>query len=275
MPTCGQKKSLHKLHTDYWGSMVFVRSHFLFPEIDVAFMDIKKNASTNVKRAILDKLSGEYGYDLPDLVQNPHIVHHSANPFRAKTVSQLEGKEIIVIFRDPADRLVSAYCNKFIKKDTLSYALKISKYKSRQEMVNRFTFEQFCQNIFNSKEDTLNIHWRSQHITMIKGLRYKIFDFKDMQNSKELSKSLKVNLYKKTEDVAFANSSPYSNKKMEYVGNEPLKILKEYYKLTDTVPNKASLVSDEMQEKIKQFYKKDYEIYDKFNFNKEFYVTDY
>lgn len=231
--------------------------HLLFPGIDVAFLHIAKNASTNIKRAIMEEMSKSYGYEFPDFNLNPNIVHKAASQFEVKNLDELQDYYVVAVIRNPVERIYSAFANKYIQKSNLDYTLNFSGCSNVEDMLDNFSFESFCYKIFDSDPLTLNGHWIPQHLNFIKGQSYQVFNFDSILTSDSLSKTIKSNLFSKSVDAGSANSVNYSSKVDQYCGDLSLKSLKEKYDKKKLVPNIESMISPDMNKKILDYYNED------------------
>lgn len=139
--------------------LLFAARHlYVYPRLRIAYTYIPKNASTSLKRT-LGRAEGwrvdpAAAHEMSRLVWLRGIVQYSAVDER------------IVVMRDPFDRVLSGYLNRFLmSKDAVAdhamksgLALSIGSKSTKDDV----TFADFVQYLSRTPNRTLNEHWRPQ-----------------------------------------------------------------------------------------------------------------
>lgn len=174
----------------------------------------------------------------------------------------------IAVVRNPHDRLVSAYVDKFCGEDlNTSWVQSVIKAVNCKDDEGNYqlTFYQFVNYLANNDLTTVNAHWRHQSYIM-SGI-----DFDSVIHLKELSvklPELTKELQVKT-TVAFVKrrqSNKYSKKEnkavIPQVYNVPNTKIIEFKKLNGYFPSKNEFYTDELKQKVKNIYKDDFDLFD-------------
>jgi hypothetical protein len=228
--------------------------HLFFPEINLSYLSIPKNASVFVHLNIVKQIKNKERYYKN--LENLHF--YVRKDFAIKSQSVIKNTETLVIFRDPAERIVSAFCDKYIRKSSLLSAPAFFN-KSEHKNIGHITFENFCEKIFNSKPELLDEHWAPQHNFLFESQKYNFVDFNKINNNKYLQNVLKYE--KEDKEFIGANQTNYLHRYQDYAGDVSLKYLKNIYSKYGTVPENGCFLSEKNKKEIYEYYKKDIEIY--------------
>jgi len=170
------------------------------------------------------------------------------------------------VVRNPYDRLVSAFVDKFCKEDLKTRWVQkiLQEIDSTDAHGNlQISFAQFVTYLESQNNDTVNAHWRRQAF-ILNGVKLdKVIDLKEIKA--ELSK-LEKQFSMKT-DVDFSirrQANVYDGRKQQsqsFVGDLPNSELIRQYNATHTFPQKSLFYNDELKTKVKNIYKDDFELY--------------
>lgn len=172
----------------------------------------------------------------------------------------------IAVTRNPYDRLVSGFVDKFCGKDLRRpWVQQVIKQANTygNESNNGITFSQFVDYLYARNLRDVNGHWRNQTYIFYGVELDQIIDLKDMSSKlPELSKSLGIetniafkkrrqsNNYSKGKNSQLPeNAYDISNKKLIKLKNE-----------SGSFPDKKAFYNTEIKQKVREIYKDDFEM---------------
>lgn len=158
---------------------LFNYGHLVFDTAKIVFCPIAKNANTSIKDWFM-RLTGQ-GVDLA------HCVHEVMDTGDNQTMSFMARSRLdldkidadpswtrVAVLRDPTDRLISGYWDKFVRNRTHSsvvdnhskpiYCFTYNTAQVTPQMLARgVTFRQFCQYLHATPRAQVDSHWTAQH----------------------------------------------------------------------------------------------------------------
>lgn len=173
----------------------------------------------------------------------------------------------VAVVRDPFDRLVSGYVDKFcgedINRSWVQEVLIQNDFKDSNENY-QITFAQFVDYLLNNDLMDVNAHWRHQtHI--LKGIEFnEVINLKDMSNKlPELSKKLgfesNINLAKRRQSNSYGKNENLQDLK-DVFNRTNIELIK-YKQASGFFPKKGAFYNADIKEKVKTIYKVDFEAF--------------
>jgi tetratricopeptide (TPR) repeat protein len=247
---------------EQWIKMRYIVNH----KHKIVYCPIEKNACSLFKNILVNHSEYEDDYRQSKIAVHRYIVANKER-FFAPNFSDLCSPTYFkfVILRNPFDRLVSAYIDKFVrspKPNRHSIPVINQVYKSlgkQPDQHQSITFKQFIDFLTDKEDRLLDPHWRPQYIYL--GLGLLAFDFigqfENLTPAIEILEK-KLNTHIKT-DVAPAHRINYGNfdKNKKYCDTYP----KDLRKLS-SFPTSASMYTPGIEEIVRKKYAKDIEIYE-------------
>ncbi|MGB3404816.1 MAG: sulfotransferase family protein [Microcoleaceae cyanobacterium] len=233
---------------------------------NIVYSPIEKNACSLFKNILVNHSESGEDYRKSKIAVHRYINANKDKFFAQEFSSLCSSKNFkFVILRNPLDRLVSAYIDKFVrspKPNRHSISVINRVYKSLGENPDQnqsITFRQFVTFLTDKEDRLLDPHWRPQYIYL--GLGLLEFDFiGQFENLTPAIKALeeKLNTHIETE-VAPAHRINYGNfdKDKKYCDTYP----KDLRKL-NSFPNSSSMYTPDIEEMVRKKYAKDIEIYE-------------
>ena len=141
-----------------------LRHLYVYPRLRLAYTYIPKNACTSLKRTF-GRAQGWLGPDSPS-------AHEMRRQWWLSGLARYpRAEERIVVVRDPFDRVLSAYLNKFIRaRDTVAeqaIAAGLGESLSPGATRDDVTFADFVAYLARTPSHRLDEHWRPQHDFLI------------------------------------------------------------------------------------------------------------
>lgn len=197
------------------------------------------------------------------------IDHVEDNLIKAKNENQVKheinDKTSILILRNPYSRFISAFCGKFIYRKGDMESSKLLKDLNLEAYPVDISFNDILNSMSNLDNlNNINTHWRPQY-TFFNGIGLDKFTYvANKENFKyHLNKICNKEEFKNVDKKI--NSIPYSdieiNKNIS--DDKVIKFITEYRK----VPKPKYFLNENTRNKIKELYKRDFELYEK-AFNK-------
>jgi hypothetical protein len=133
----------------------------------IIYCPIEKNACTYFKRLLLEQ--SEVAQEYRESGLESHTFINQRQKLLLSDLRQLRDETYLrfVIVREPIERVVSAYLNKFVLNQNFRWAIDAAeKYAaidpSFQEIDQSLSFRQFVQMLAAYPDDQLDLHWRPQ-----------------------------------------------------------------------------------------------------------------
>lgn len=238
------------------------------PEHKILYCPIGKNACTFLKKqmALLAQPA-----DLDVIVQDIHLLTDHVNTGlllgdypedEARALMATPDAFRFAIFRDPMDRLLSAYMEKFVVNRTtpgnvvhtatLLPGVQAGKGMEVPDYDLGITFREFIDAVVSTTNLGLDAHWRPQ-ATYLKGMQYdRIYLFDQMETLlRELEQRSGIQLDRQPQNVTGSGKGEFVEKAYDL---EP-KILKSIARL-----NRDSFFPPELQAKVEGYFQQDYEV---------------
>lgn len=132
-----------------------------FPELKLHYMPISKNGNSFVKTVLLVNCESEAQFDPGHESSLQYIDRIGVKKFRIKRLKDLKNKQyyFFVVLRNPFERIVSAYLDKFVKKPP-KYDPYLKSLGLRADADP--SFRQFLSIVCNQKNKNYNNHWKPQ-----------------------------------------------------------------------------------------------------------------
>lgn len=227
-----------------------LRYCLFFPRRDVAYSFIPKNACTTL-RFILAKDNG-----FIDSLEQLDWIHENNLTLRCSLTDSIKAKSSFIVLRDPIDRLVSCFLDKFIDEKPESEKLLLANGLSDLER-SQLTFNEFVR-ILQTKENlNLDAHWTPQFRFQLYKSYTHYFDFSDIQRCFEWLASKGVDVVDTREYSGHASSLLKNDPSLG--ADTPIVDLK-VAKSEGFVPERKNLVNSKTEKVLKNLYAKDYQL---------------
>ena len=242
---------------------------FILTNHKLIYCPIGKNGNTTIKR-LMTKISDIENKDII-LGGNIHGITDNANT--GLQLSDYNDNEIASIFsdggyfkfsvfRNPTDRLISAYWEKFVANRTLEGSLwhiapvlsVIQNIDSRRVDAERgITFREFTNFVISTPPRQLDAHWRPQYL-YLEGMKYdKIFDLDDLSDFYHyISQRTGQDITVKSENVIQSSSGVFVS--------GAYNLLPEELQNCGKIDRKCFL-NEELERRIASYYSVDWAIY--------------
>lgn len=230
-----------------------LRHLYVYPSLRIAYTSIPKNACTSVKQTL--------GIAEGWWVENGGSVHEASRRHVPSGLLHLRDvDERIVVIRNPWDRVVSAYQNKFTSRDdaarmhAMSHGLADVLPAGADPLDTTFT--QFVQYLARTPDRHLDRHWRSQSDFLLDGYtRWLRFEHL-------------------TEDAAFLAERGYPLRQAAGHGTalrrkdlgpgwheRPARALRRLKRRDDALPTVANIYTDELRSLVAERFAEDVELF--------------
>jgi hypothetical protein len=174
----------------------------------------------------------------------------------------------IAVVRNPYDRLVSGYVDKFCGKDLKkSWVRKVLKEVNSKDPKGNYqiTFSQFVDYLLNHDLEKVNSHWRGQTYILKDVKLDEVIHLENMSvRLPELSQKLgfesSINLAKRRQSNNYENKE--NIKDLVDVFDISNTDLIAYQKTNGSFPKKDTFYNDSLRQKVKTIYKDDFDAFD-------------
>lgn len=215
-------------------------NQFYFPNINVAYSSIPKCACSTIKKTLLYAEVGEQ----PILKDNPGKVHELVNAYKVHDDKPISNAINLVVVRDPVQRLLSAFLDKFCTayKNPEAFVTRfISDNSSDLSVINFSEFLDILNKAYVSDKSSLNEHWDDQFKFIADFKEYDIkIDFGSLKSLTEIKYNDLI-LPVKTIDV---HATPKSKTYVRNAHNLSAKELFEYRTKFNNFPSSNSFLSE-------------------------------
>ncbi|AIY64602.1 sulfotransferase family 2 domain-containing protein [Pseudoalteromonas piratica] len=244
-------------------------ANLYLPKYKILYCPIAKNACTSLKGLMLE-LSG---YDIEN-----NCVHSLLDSGEAKLqmrfYSEEQQRSILyssdafrfAVFREPVERLISAYVEKFVvnrfdksqwvhTKPVMAFIQKVA--VDEVDIQKSITFREFAHYILRQKDSDLDTHWRSQS-SYLRGVHYThLYSIKNLAQ-------LRLDLYRYIgQERSIPHKNQASTQAIEKLDSEPPLLLDRYPSSMEGLKlTKHNFLDDELIAELKRKYAIDYAIYD-------------
>jgi tetratricopeptide (TPR) repeat protein len=242
--------------------------YFVNPQLKAIYCSIPKNACTLFKTAILEQTPfkeeflGSKSTIHVYLDNNPNILF---DDFIARTDSPEYFK--FTILRNPLQRLVSAYLDKFVKHpyeymEDFARKLVVRIYDRlgiKSDPSNSITFTQFVEHIMETKDRELNDHWKPQS-SFIGSIEFDfIGQFENLNQTIDvLQNRFNIKIAKKVAKSSHITKYQEFDRRLEFHNMYPTEL-----RQLAGMPKAEQLYTPELLKLVKERYANDIEIYEK------------
>jgi len=169
-----------------------------------------------------------------------------------------------MVVRNPYDRLVSAFVDKFCGRDLhkkfVQRVLREADYQDADGNLE-MSFAQFVDYLSRQDIDSVNPHWRRQSCIIEYVKLDRIIDLKQLSKDlpeieKQLGLTSNLNLQSRRQSNIYTNDS---FKDLKFAGNISNTQLIEYHKRTNSFPSKGLFYNDELRSKVQKIYQADFD----------------
>lgn len=217
-----------------------MKNQFYFPNINIAYSSIPKCACSTIKKSLLMAELGE----LTELSKNSSKVHELVKPYQADINSSYPDAWNLVVIREPYERLLSAFLDKFCtayenpERFVIDF---LNKYNINLKELTFYRFLEVLNKAFRDKDDTLNEHWDSQFRFIDVNKNYQLkYDFSSLNSLQYLGND-KVKVAIKTIDE---HSTPKSKIDVDSAAELTCLQLLNYRKKYNSFPSSKSFLND-------------------------------
>ena len=225
----------------------------LFWNENIAYTFIPKNACSSLR------LTLAISNGLINSTKEHDFIHHNNNIFVPSLKEAFEASSSFVVLRDPVDRVISVYLDKFISKDLPAFHF----CKHQNIDIDDLTFLEFCKRIHNDANSLyLNPHWIPQNKFLLfeKESYTKVFNFNQLSE---------LNDWLKEKNITFEDARPltqhgtdsFAKESITCAYNQTIKELSSLKK-EGSLPKKEDMLSDEILSFLKKAYIGDYALLD-------------
>lgn len=239
---------------------VALRNHLADRDSGIRVVTIPKNASTVIIRSLLARAI-ESGL-LPllsrhDWGENPHRYKHL---LEVSPHDLLRGGSFLAPFREPAERMVSAFLDKFVRpKDVPDWASKNLSLGGYRGDPRELSFRAFVNAVGRIPVGARNEHWRPQSQFLMTRVQYEVVDFRNLQIHPVLSE-----LVSDFSDRApgYETDRAHAGGRYHLAGAEsiPAHELRRLFLLNSAPPDYLSFLGDHLSARIERIYRSDYRI---------------
>lgn len=230
-----------------------LRHLFVYPSVRISYTYIPKNASTSMKQT-LGQAQG-WWTEAHSSVHGVSRVHWLSGLVRYPATH-----ERIVIIRDPWDRLISAYQNRFVGRDKAAseqalrdgLATQLPKDADRMQV----SFAQFLEYLARTPDRRLNEHWRPQTSFLI-GNYTRMMRFERLQQDAEFLTERGLSLRTAT---GHGTGSLRQDLGPGW-GYKPASALRKLKRRRRVLPSRASMFDDQLSELVADRFATDIELF--------------
>lgn len=236
----------------------------------IIFCPIPKNACTLFKLMIVEHSDSQKHFQ--ESCENIHsYTAKEGTGFGLDQLEHLRDQEFFkfVILRNPFERLVSAYLDKFVKPLELepfaqAVVQDICQHLNQPlDFQRSITFRQFVDYLSNTEDGWMNEHWRPQYTFLANNL----IDFDLIGQFEQLEQTLEI-LEAKFNIQITRDPSEYHNKPEYRTFYQNFNHSREFHEMypaqlrqLNGLPSAANLYTPELKERVEQRYKEDIVLY--------------
>ena len=229
----------------------------------IIYCPIPKNACTLFKEIMIEHSEHQTDFQESDLDVHRYI---RQNNVQLNDFTYLANPDYlnIAICRNPFDRLVSAYLNKFVRPKKASQIVKnVIKdiYRNRHQKPDykkSITFSEFINYLVKTEDHNLNEHWRSQYFFLGMGLvEFNLFN--SLENVSQIIQQLESRMGINISKQKTKNKTNYSE---NIISQDWHQIYPQKLRKLKQLPPANSLYTAELIALVKQRYALDIEIYE-------------
>ena len=228
----------------------------------ILYCPIEKNSCTLFKRILI--LNSEFSEQFIASTLDPHTFLKQTGLMKPENATPFQDANYLrfIIVREPLERIVSAYMNKFVRSKRYKIALKITQDYRRQfdqpyDENRLLNFSEFVQHISEQTNQEMDVHWRPQ----IDFVRHEIelFQYKvTMERIAEFISILSRRMGVELDASKTANQNHYAayppGMNFHITPPEELRQLK-------SVPEADSLLTPELRHVLTRRYARDIELH--------------
>lgn len=228
----------------------------------ILYCPIEKNSCTLFKRILI--LNSEFSKQFIASTLDPHTFLKQTGLMKPENATPFQDADYLrfIIVREPLERIVSAYMNKFVRSKRYKIALKITQDYRRQfdqpyDENRLLNFSEFVQHISEQTNQEMDVHWRPQ----IDFVRHEIelFQYKvTMKRIAEFISILSRRMGVELDASKTANQNHYAayppGMNFHITPPEELRQLK-------SVPEADSLLTPELRNVLTRRYARDIELH--------------
>ena len=228
----------------------------------ILYCPIEKNSCTLFKRILI--LNSEFSEQFIASTLDPHTFLKQTGLMKPENATPFQDADYLrfIIVREPLERIVSAYMNKFVRSKRYKIALKITQDYRRQfdqpyDENRLLNFSEFVQHISKQKNQEMDVHWRPQ-IDFVRH-EFELFQYKvTMERIADFISILSGRMGVELDASKTANQNHYATyppgMNFHITPPEELRQLK-------SVPEADSLLTPELRNVLTQRYARDIELY--------------
>ena len=228
----------------------------------ILYCPIEKNSCTLFKRILI--LNSEFSKQFIASTLDPHTFLKQTGLMKPENATPFQDADYLrfIIVREPLERIVSAYMNKFVRSKRYKIALKITQDYRRQfdqpyDENRLLNFSEFVQHISEQTNQEMDVHWRPQNDFVrheIELFQYKVTMKRIAEFISILSRRMGVELdaSKTANQNHYAAYPPGMN--FHITPPEELRQLK-------SVPEADSLLTPELRHVLTRRYARDIELH--------------
>ncbi len=228
----------------------------------IIYCPIEKNSCTFFKQILVD--NSRYAQPYRDSGLPVHDYLKQEPILRIDTLDKLASDEYLkfVVVREPIERIVSAYLNKFVTNRASPMAVKATAdyeqmFELDKPLRRLLTFHEFSRLICRQRDRDMDVHWRPQEF-FVRGFLDKFDWIVPMNAIPEFLCVLEGRMGVTLPRGRTANQTSYAQ-----LDNDELfdKKTPEELRAMEGLPRKDKLVNERMLERLSQRYRHDIELY--------------
>lgn len=254
----GDGRSDKRIRFDSW-----CKTHYLDNQLHrVLYCPIEKNACTYFRENML--LHSEYEREFVNSKLNPHAFIKKRKRLLLKNLEQLSRRDYLkfVIVREPLERIVSAYANKFVRNRKVKMAVEATRQYANINPVfdqprKLLTFRMFVHVLASHNDPLLDHHWRSQ-ISFVAPVVDQFDWLVPMNRINDFLPILEKRFHAELSREKTANRNEYQSQDLEerLYDKFPARL-----RQLDQMPGVESMVSPELRTTLENRFQLDFEFY--------------
>ena len=240
--------------------------YFVNIKHNIVYIPIAKNGCTSIKNYFFELNCDQIASDYRNIIYEKHRIHsltdfHITNnmfcDFTPKAILDITQNNPlhIIIIRDPLERIISSFWDKFVVNMNCEFTnsnLKeeVFKYfKEKGKCIKKLNFEDFINFLFSTNPHSYNTHWIPQS-----------YYFKNIQNKIIFNLNKIHNFYDFMRDITGSslsikslNANPINEDNETHFRTPVEELSRLNYR-----PGNSSFINSDLLEKIKNIYHEDY-----------------